>query len=204
MEKYARSIYRINRELSSGTEEEQAEPIDNPAVDEKEVYDYYKPSDELNNAIHVINVEDKKTQITEEDIKAFQSVNSERSNGDQEEGESGALVRIPCHYLMSVGRSSYVEYEVEIEIPNTGYVRKVFRRFSQFRDLHRRLCSTKAYGKTVSKLAFPNRKIFFSLSDSVSKSRQRDLQSYLMTMMATLNISTREGLDNLDAFFRAS
>ena len=95
--------------------------------------------------------------------------------------------------------------ELEIIVGEEGdYVRKLFRRFSQFRDLHRRLARNEAHGKNVSKLIFPNRKIFFSLSTSVSNSRQKDLQSYLSNMLDTCCISSKEELDLLDIFFRAT
>ena len=117
------------------------------------------------------------------------------------------LVRIPWHYTVGTGRNSHVEYEVELKIiggEEGDYVRKLFRRFSQFRDLHRRLARHEAHGKNVSKLIFPNRKIFFSLSTSVSNSRQKDLQSYLSNMLDTCCISSKEELDLLDIFFRAT
>ena len=241
MEKYNRSIYRINRELSGMEEENDNE--DNSIEDGKnmpivhmsespvvhEIEKEYSINEEetsdiecqINNANeentkYIYNdqsVQVSKSQISENSENSENYKNTKQSLNDnvvEKSQESGsecsisATVRIPQYSQVGVGRNSYVEYEVEIDLPGSHYVRKFFRRFSQFRDLHRRLCSNRTYGKTVSRLAFPNRRVFFSLSTAVSNSRQKDLQSYLSTMLTTCYISTREELDVLDIFFRAT
>ena len=167
-EKYARSIYRMNRETMGGVDEE-----------------------------------------VEDNSKALEDRRETHKENKKDRSLSFIIARIPWHHTVGTGRGSYVEYEVELEIVGSGggecgEVWRLARRFRQFRDLHRRMSTSRRFGKTISKLSFPNRKIFFSLSSSVSSSRQNDLQSYLTSMLATCFISTKEELERLDTFFRTS
>ena len=246
MEKYARSIYRINRDISAlEYGEDESREDDNEDIneilketeveklDDKDTVDIcckeYKDNkdsipkeseDSLHEDIKTNENEMKKsidnTEDASEHEKHYENEKykdekliylEERSKQKESESPDPVLVRIPRHYTIGSGRSSHVEYEVELMIiggEEGDYVRKIFRRFSEFRDLHRRLARHGAQGKNVAKLIFPNRKIFFSLSTSVSNSRQKDLQSYLSNMLDTCCISSKEELDVLDIFFRAT
>jgi len=125
----------------------------------------------------------------------------------------GLSLAIPSYRTVGLGKMSYVEYEVSIMEPAAEGVTKwsVFRRYRQFRDLHSTLSTN--YGHVVTSLPFPSRKLFGSRSDAVSSERQRDLQSYLNSLLLTCSkVSScplrsglsRESLYAFSSFFQTN
>lgn len=119
-------------------------------------------------------------------------------------------ISIPRYHTVGSGKSSYVEYEVAVEV-GEGERWQLYRRYRQFRDLHS-LMVTK-YGAPVQALTFPSRKLFGSRSEAVSAERQRELQTYLNTLVTTVSkvstcplfvSQTREAVTNFATFFQTN
>jgi len=111
-------------------------------------------------------------------------------------------ISIPRYFSVGSGKSSYVEYELVVETSEGGVNTststtssgsssssperwRLYRRYRQFRDLHTNM--TNRYGPSVQSLSFPARKLFGSRSDSVSAERQRELQSYLNSLVTAVS-----------------
>jgi len=128
---------------------------------------------------------------------------------------SVVAISIPRYHSVGTGKASYVEYEVQCEVTlGTGAQPErwtLFRRYRQFRDLHTTLVNR--YGVAIQALAFPGRKLFGSRTEAVSSERQRDLQTYLSSLLATAahisscplyKAQSREALAQFATFFQTN
>lgn len=118
-------------------------------------------------------------------------------------------MQIPRFYSVGVGKGSYVEYEVCINLLESGAQYLLHRRYRQFRDLHTSMCSR--FGSAVQFLQFPSRKLFGSKTEAVSSERQRELVTYLNRLVSVCcklpgcplySAQTRESLEAISPFFQ--
>lgn len=105
------------------------------------------------------------------------------SGGGDQVGDIELSASIPTFRMAGLGSSVHVEYEVNLRAKDGQWT--VLRRFRQFRDLHVQMCSV--YGESVASIPFPSRRLFGNKSDHVSHERQRQLQSYLNTLLLVLS-----------------
>lgn len=145
-------------------------------------------------------------------IKKKMSNTTSPSNQLNREGK--ICITIPRFYTVGVGKSSYVEYEINIKVAADNDSSdleeyNLHRRYRTFRDLHSAMCTR--YGPAVQFLQFPSRKIFGSKSESVSTERQRELTSYLNRLVSVLSKlpgtllhaqQSRESLERTATFFQ--
>jgi len=119
-------------------------------------------------------------------------------------------IYIPRFHTVGSGKSSYVEYEINVDAED-GESWRLFRRYRQIRDLHTLMASK--YGAPVQALSFPSRKLFGSRTDAVSAERQRELQTYLTNLIVIVSkipscplatSQSREALTNFSTFFQTN
>jgi len=120
-------------------------------------------------------------------------------------------IEIPRYYSVGVGKQSYIEYEVNINVVESDARYSIYRRYRTFRDLHTVMCSK--YGSAVQFLQFPSRKLFGSKTESVSSERQVDLQTYLNRLVSVCcklpgsplyKSQSRSQLETFSTFFQTS
>ncbi|CRL07801.1 CLUMA_CG020755, isoform A [Clunio marinus] len=88
-------------------------------------------------------------------------------------------INIPSYIMRGAGKQTHVEYEIRIFLPDDRWL--LLRRFSRFRELH--LSMKGLYGDKIGKISFPKRQLFASNSESVAKSRRRQLETYLRRLI---------------------
>ncbi|XP_055627378.1 kinesin-like protein Klp98A isoform X2 [Toxorhynchites rutilus septentrionalis] len=89
------------------------------------------------------------------------------------------LINIPTYIIRGAGKQTHYEYEVKINLPDERWA--LLRRYSRFRELH--LQMKKLYGDKVSSIPFPRRELFASNTETVAKSRRRQLETYLRRLL---------------------
>lgn len=106
-------------------------------------------------------------------------------------------INIPSYIMRGAGKQTHVEYEIRIFLVDDRWL--LLRRFSRFRELHLnmkalygdkvssafgpRLILTTFHPPQVAKISFPKRQLFASNSESVAKSRRRQLETYLRRLL---------------------
>jgi hypothetical protein len=150
--------------------------------------------------------ENTKMQVPGSNSISGQGDSSNSSDPDSLLQEGIVSVTIPTFTLSGIGSNSHVEYQVTIKSVDAHWT--VMRRFRQFRDLHMAMMSI--YGKAVTVLPFPTRRIFGSRSETVSGERQTQLMGYINILLLTLlkipscpiyKNPTQDGVLKLSAFF---
>lgn len=101
--------------------------------------------------------------------------------------------------MRGAGNKTHIEYEIRIFLADDRWL--LLRRYSRFRELH--LSMKALYGEKVScdekflcdfvfpnpilsqvtKITFPKRQLFASNSESVAKTRRRQLEAYLRRLL---------------------
>lgn len=89
------------------------------------------------------------------------------------------LINIPTYIIRGAGKQTHYEYEVKITAPDERWT--LLRRYSRFRELHLKM--KKVYGDKVSSIPFPGRELFASNTESVAKTRRRQLETYLRRLL---------------------
>ncbi|XP_055551403.1 kinesin-like protein Klp98A isoform X1 [Wyeomyia smithii] len=92
---------------------------------------------------------------------------------------SDYLINIPTFIIRGAGKQTHYEYEVKINLPDDRWT--LLRRYSRFRELH--LMMKKVYGEKVTSIPFPRRELFASNTESVAKTRRRQLEAYLRRLL---------------------
>ncbi|KAL7023317.1 hypothetical protein ACKWTF_012561 [Chironomus riparius] len=88
-------------------------------------------------------------------------------------------INIPSYIIRGAGNKTHYEYEIRIYLPDERWL--LLRRYSRFRELH--LSMKAQYGDKVAKINFPKRELFGSNSESVAKTRRRQLETYLRRLL---------------------
>lgn len=100
--------------------------------------------------------------------------------------------------MRGAGKQTHVEFEIRIFLTDDRWL--LLRRYSRFRELHLSMkalygdkvrygarvhlsFSSNLFSSQVAKITFPNRKMFSSNSESVAKSRRRQLETYLRRLL---------------------
>ncbi|XP_049531776.1 kinesin-like protein Klp98A [Anopheles darlingi] len=92
---------------------------------------------------------------------------------------SDHLINIPTYIIRGAGKQTHYEYEVKINLPEERWT--LLRRYSRFRELH--LAMKKQYGDKIATIPFPRRELFASNTESVAKTRRRQLETYLRRLL---------------------
>uniref|UniRef100_A0A182J8M9 Kinesin motor domain-containing protein n=1 Tax=Anopheles atroparvus TaxID=41427 RepID=A0A182J8M9_ANOAO len=92
---------------------------------------------------------------------------------------SDHLINIPTYIIRGAGKQTHYEYEVKINLPDERWT--LLRRYSRFRELH--LAMKKLYGDKIATIPFPRRELFASNTESVAKTRRRQLETYLRRLL---------------------
>ncbi|EAA13643.5 AGAP003925-PA [Anopheles gambiae str. PEST] len=92
---------------------------------------------------------------------------------------SDHLINIPTYIIRGAGKQTHYEYEVKINLPDERWT--LLRRYSRFRELH--LTMKKLYGDKIATIPFPRRELFASNTESVAKTRRRQLETYLRRLL---------------------
>ncbi|XP_053667562.1 kinesin-like protein Klp98A [Anopheles marshallii] len=92
---------------------------------------------------------------------------------------SDHAINIPTYIIRGAGKQTHYEYEVKINLPDERWT--LLRRYSRFRELH--LTMKKLYGDKIATIPFPRRELFASNTESVAKTRRRQLESYLRRLL---------------------
>ncbi|XP_053680754.1 kinesin-like protein Klp98A [Anopheles nili] len=92
---------------------------------------------------------------------------------------SDHLINIPTYIIRGAGKQTHYEYEVKINLPDERWT--LLRRYSRFRELH--LVMKKLYGDKIATIPFPRRELFASNTESVAKTRRRQLETYLRLLL---------------------
>ena len=96
------------------------------------------------------------------------------------ESDNDAIVTISSYCLRGAGTKTHYEYEVRICTNDDRW--SILRRYSRFRDLH--IAMKARYGEKVSTIPFPSKQLFAN-SETVAKSRKRQLEFYLRRLIDT-------------------
>ena len=118
---------------------------------------------------------DSEERLTEDTVSLSSSC-----TGSLTTGSSRALVNlwIPTVFLTGSGSSKHHVYQVYIRIRETEW--NVFRRYSQFYQLH---CSLKKKDPIINSFDFPPKKSVGNRNESFVEDRRRMLQSYVRTVV---------------------
>ncbi|XP_049286924.1 kinesin-like protein Klp98A isoform X2 [Anopheles funestus] len=92
---------------------------------------------------------------------------------------SDHAINIPTYIIRGAGKQTHYEYEVKINLPDERWT--LLRRYSRFRELH--LTMKKLYGDKIATIPFPRRELFASNTESVAKTRRRQLETYLRRLL---------------------
>uniref|UniRef100_A0A182XXK3 Kinesin motor domain-containing protein n=1 Tax=Anopheles stephensi TaxID=30069 RepID=A0A182XXK3_ANOST len=92
---------------------------------------------------------------------------------------SDHVINIPTYIIRGAGKQTHYEYEVKINLPDERWT--LLRRYSRFRELH--LTMKKLYGDKIATIPFPRRELFASNTESVAKTRRRQLETYLRRLL---------------------
>ncbi|XP_065072541.1 kinesin-like protein Klp98A isoform X2 [Ochlerotatus camptorhynchus] len=105
-------------------------------------------------------------------LPSFESASIERMRSEH-------LINIPTYIIRGAGKQTHYEYEVKLNLPDDRWT--LLRRYSRFRELHLRM--KKIYGDKVATIPFPRRELFSSNTESVAKTRRRQLEIYLRRLL---------------------
>uniref|UniRef100_A0A3Q2XT20 PX domain-containing protein n=1 Tax=Hippocampus comes TaxID=109280 RepID=A0A3Q2XT20_HIPCM len=95
----------------------------------------------------------------------------------------GAIrVDIPRYVLRGQGKDEHFEFEVKMSVEDETWT--VFRRYSRFRELRKRLSSK--YPQLAA-LEFPPKKIFGNKDERVAAERRNQLEGYLRSVFAVMS-----------------
>ena len=89
------------------------------------------------------------------------------------------IITVPTYLMRGAGKQTHYEYEVKINLPEERWT--LLRRYSRFREL--KLSMQKRFGEKAAEIPFPRRELFASNTESVAKTRRRQLESYLRRLL---------------------
>lgn len=96
------------------------------------------------------------------------------------EFDSDAIVTIAGYCIRGAGTRTHYEYDIRICTNDDRW--SILRRYSRFRDLHVEMKAR--YGAKVSSIPFPSKQLFAN-SETVAKSRKKQLEFYLRRLIDT-------------------
>lgn len=96
------------------------------------------------------------------------------------EVDNDSIVLISSYCIRGAGSKTHYEYEVRICTADDRW--SILRRYSRFRDLH--IAMKARYGEKVASIPFPSKQLFAN-SETVAKSRKRQLEFYLRRLIET-------------------
>ncbi|KAL3287107.1 hypothetical protein HHI36_001588 [Cryptolaemus montrouzieri] len=96
------------------------------------------------------------------------------------DSDTDSVICISSYCLRGAGSKTHYEYEVRIATVDERW--NILRRYSRFRDLH--IAMKARYGEMVASIPFPSKQLFAN-SESVARSRKRQLETYLQRLLET-------------------
>ncbi|XP_062702424.1 kinesin-like protein Klp98A isoform X2 [Aedes albopictus] len=105
-------------------------------------------------------------------LPSFESASVERMRSEH-------FINIPTYIIRGAGKQTHYEYEVKLNLPDDRWT--LLRRYSRFRELHLKM--KKEYGEKITNIPFPRRELFASNTESVAKTRRRQLETYLRRLL---------------------
>eukprot|EP01118_Nematostelium_gracile_P013481 TRINITY_DN508_c0_g1_i1.p1 TRINITY_DN508_c0_g1~~TRINITY_DN508_c0_g1_i1.p1 ORF type:complete len:145 (+),score=12.09 TRINITY_DN508_c0_g1_i1:115-549(+) len=90
--------------------------------------------------------------------------------------EGNIEVRIPFAEERSFGKQRWTEYAITLSIDDKKYT--LFRRYSEFYELHRHLQNTLSL-----RMSFPGKTLYGNLSPTFVDNRRRGLETYLRSIL---------------------
>ncbi|XP_008195797.2 kinesin-like protein Klp98A isoform X1 [Tribolium castaneum] len=96
------------------------------------------------------------------------------------EADNDSVVTISSYCIRGAGTKTHYEYEVRVCTSDDRW--SILRRYSRFRDLH--IAMKARYGDKVASIPFPAKQLFAN-SETVAKSRKRQLEFYLRRLIET-------------------
>nr|XP_029729746.1 LOW QUALITY PROTEIN: kinesin-like protein Klp98A [Aedes albopictus] len=105
-------------------------------------------------------------------LPSFESASVERMRSEH-------FINVPTYIIRGAGKQTHYEYEVKLNLPDDRWT--LLRRYSRFRELHLKM--KKEYGEKVTNIPFPRRELFASNTESVAKTRRRQLETYLRRLL---------------------